>query len=465
MEKKRYYFRWRVIVLLLSFLISNCIYGMSAGIAKVVITPDITREPVGVFGNKMTHVGRDIYARALVLNDGEKRLVIVTYDLNCLDVATPILRERIEQELGIAPEYFIPLATHNHCAPIQIVPDNFEYGRWLAQKIFELIQEAIRNEKSSVSLEFGFGYVYHLISVGNAPIDYEVQVLKVIDETGSPMAILFNHPTHPLHVEGQNHVIDTGHVGYAVEYLEKEYAGALVLYADACGANQFTKNMMSAPLSVVQRYGEELAKEVVNIVQGKQTVIDGHIRSSFQIVPLSLGKPISREEAERLSLFYPTDIGYVPYPHPDRDTNWLRSVLKHYKENIPFPIRSSDKICTDDGFLVEQNPDGRKYPCRYEESIVAKIGNLIFVALQGEVCAPIGMRIKDAFRNEHPIMLFAYMGEHNLYIPTREIVRLGIYQAKVIQEQYASPVGWSPTVEDEMVSAVQSQIKEILRIK
>ncbi len=60
-------------------------------------------------------------------------------------------------------------------------------------------------------------------------------------------------------------------------------------------------------------------------------------------------------------------------------------------------------------------------------------------------------------------MLFAYMGEHNLYIPTRELIRLDIYQARVIQEQYASPVAWAPTVEDETVSAVREQIREILR--
>jgi len=435
------------------------------GVSKGTITPDISKEPVGVFGDKMNALRRDIYSRVIVFNDGSKRIVIVANDLNCLDVATPILRERLKKELGISPEYFIPLATHNHCAPIQIVPENFEYGRWLAEKIYGLIKQAIENERGPVSLEFGVGYVYHLFSLGNAPVDYEVQVLKILDQTGKPMAILFNHPTHPLQVKEQNNVIDTGHFGYAVEYVEKEFPEAMAIFADACGGNQFTKSMMEAPIPLVQQYGKELADEVIRIVKEKQKVIEGNIVSSFQIVPLSLGKPTSEKEAQHLSIFFPTDIGYVPYPHPDRSSNWIRSLLKHYKENIPFPTKISDKVCTDDGFLVEQNPDSREYPCRFEESIVAKIGNLIFVALQGEVCAPIGMRIKDTFRNEYPIMLFAYMGEHNLYIPTRELVRLDIYQAKVIQEQYASPVAWAPTVEDEMVSAVREQIRGILQVK
>ncbi len=94
--------------------------------------------------------------------------------------------------------------------------------------------------------------------------------------------------------------------------------------------------------------------------------------------------------------------------------------------------------------------------------IVAQIGPMPLVAMQGEICTPIGMRIRDAFRYEMSIMVFGYMGEHNLYIPTRELVRLNAYQAKVIQIQYGSPVGWAPEVEDEMVSGVIRLVKSSL---
>lgn len=104
-------------------------FEMKAGVAKAVITPDkplvITNGPVAT--GKLT----DIHARALVLNDGEGRLVIITYDLNCLDRATAPLRKRVRDELGIDPARLILLATHNHNGPIQINPDNFGYGDWL----------------------------------------------------------------------------------------------------------------------------------------------------------------------------------------------------------------------------------------------------------------------------------------------------------------------------------------------
>ena len=59
-------------------------------------------------------------------------------------------------------------------------------------------------------------------------------------------------------------------------------------------------------------------------------------------------------------------------------------------------------------------------------------------------------------------MVFAYMGEHNLYIPTREIVRQNVYQAQTIQIQYGSPVGWAPEVEDDMVNAVIAITKSMM---
>ena len=145
---------------------------MKAGVAKAPITND--KPLVMVNGRVSQGTLKDIYARVLVLNDGQNRLVFVTYDLNCLDVATPLLRKRVEDELGIDKSQLILLATHNHSAPIQIVPDNFEYGHWLADKMFELIQEAIAAERGPVKVEFGVGDGYFIFSRGNAPVDYEI---------------------------------------------------------------------------------------------------------------------------------------------------------------------------------------------------------------------------------------------------------------------------------------------------
>jgi neutral ceramidase len=447
---------------------------MKAGVARVVISNKTPR----IMVNKVTSQGilHDIYARALVLNDGENRLIFVTYDLNGLDVATPILRKRVKDELGVNPSNLILLATHNHLAPINSLPENFDFGRELADRMFGLIREAIAGEKGPVKVNFGFGNGYFVRS-SDGPADYEIQVLKVVCR-GKPMALLFNQPTHP--VRATTNQIDPGHPGYAMDEIEARYPGAIALYGDACGGNQNIANLQGVPgtdkpLERTKAYGHILAQHVIKIAESPMTDVTGPIQSSFETVSLPLAPHVSYEEALELSKKYPKDAGFVPTGELEA-TNWVRMMLHYYEKHMPFPKRTGEMICTYDAFLINKSDQellqkysesiNTDYPNVFEQVIVSRIGNMAFVAMQGEVCAPIGMRIKDAFRRDIPIMVTAYMGEQNLYIPTRELVRKKAYQGIVIQTQFASPTGWAPEVEDEMVDAViqmtRSMMKDLL---
>ena len=255
---------------------------MKAGTSKVDITPDRARYDVEKVLIDPPTVYHPVHARCLTLNDGARRMVFVTYDLNCLDYATPILRERVEKELGIPPAYLVLLATHNHQVPMQTIATNFDYGDWLAEKIFAGIKDAIAREDGPVDLHFGFGHAYWLRASGAAHADYEVQVLRVM-KGGRPMALLFNHPTHP--VRGP---VGYGpsHPGYAMDEVEEKFPGALALYADGCGGNQFPVTLPGLDaLAACKRRGHDLAEEVVRVAKGPMEV--GHLaRSDAQGVGL-----------------------------------------------------------------------------------------------------------------------------------------------------------------------------------
>ena len=474
--------RLSVLVTVLGLAGAEAQQPMTAGVAKGVITNDTPR--VMVNGRVSEGTKEDIYARVLVLNDGNGRLVFVTYDLNCLDVATPILRQRVRNELGIDPSRLILLATHNHNAPIQINPDNFDFGRRLAERLFGLIEEAIAAERGSVQVEFGHGYGYFITTRGDAPADYEIQLLQVTDQ-GTPMAMLFSHGTHPA--QASRSKIDAGHPGYAMQEIEAAFPGVLAMYSDASGGNQYPRQpddwatrVAAAREAGAEAYdalleararalGHELAEAVTRIANGPLQDVSGPITSSMEVVGLPLAPPISREEALQLAAELPPDVGFVHYPNRYRGTNWVRMLLRYYENGIPFPTKTTEMVGTDDTYLIHETDqefldryDDRIHdalPNVYNEVIVAKLGPMPIVAMQGEICAPIGARIKDRFRADMPIMVFGYMGEHNLYIPTRELVRLNAYQARVIQIQYASPVGWAPEVEDEIVGHVVRMVE------
>lgn len=424
---------------------------MMAGTAKLDVSPKISRICANGQKPDPPNVYSPLTVRCLTLNDGRQRLVVVTYDFNCLDVATPILREQLEKDMGIDPAHLVLIGTHNHQAPIQIVPDNFDYGRMLADRIYQLIQQAIKKEDGPVTVHFGSGSGYFIHASGNAHADYEIQLLKVM-KNNRPLALLFNHPTHPL--KGPPGY-GASHPGFAMDQVEKEFPEALALYGDACGGNQFClpPKGIKNPLLACQYRGHELASEVIRIANGQMQEVTGPIESQLKVIDLPLADPIPHATALKFARQRNVDlsIGFVPFPDPRRPNNWIRAVLDHYKTGKSFPVKSSDYTCTDDAFLVPELSSPRKYECRYEEVLAAKIGPLKFLCLQGEPCAPIGARIKDSLRHTGPAMVFGYFAEHNLYIPTREIVRQDAYQSQVIQIQYASPVGWHPDVEDEMV--------------
>jgi hypothetical protein len=431
---------------------------MRAGTAKVDVTPDRARYDVEKQLIDPPKVYHPVHARCLTLHDGVRRMVFVTYDFNCLDYATPILRERVERELGVSPAYLVLLATHNHQVPMQTIASNYDYGEWLAEKIFACVKEAISKEDGPVELHFGLGHEYSIRASGAAPIDFEVQLLKV-SRAGRPVALLFNHATHP--VRGPDPYYGPSHPGYAMDEMEEAFPGSLALYADACGGNQYWIPLgMSNKLDECKRRGHDLAKTVTAIANGPMQEIAGPIESQLKLLDLPLAEPLPYEKALQLARGVPMEIGLVAPPHPDRPTNWIRALVRHYQEGMPFPKRSSDMPCSDGGFFVSSLDKPRKYECRFVETLAAHIGNLRLCAIQGEPCAPIGARIKDVLRQKGPAMVFGYFAERNLYIPTREIVRQDAYQAQVIRIQFGSPVGWAPEAEDEMVKGALSLFGE-----
>ena len=84
-----------------------------AGAARVVITPPIGVPLSGYFaaeGRKETarEVHDDLYARALVMNDGKSTVAIVTTDLIGLGVEElAAVRKIVRRDTGIAPEHLV----------------------------------------------------------------------------------------------------------------------------------------------------------------------------------------------------------------------------------------------------------------------------------------------------------------------------------------------------------------------
>ena len=129
--------------------------GILAGVGKADITcpaegvwEDVLSEKVKAhippdYLKKRIEVSDPVYARALVLDDGREKVVLVTMDVTAIGARTisqnilsdsaddfmPNLRERVERELGIPGRNVTVCASHTHQVPRILCDDDAQVDR------------------------------------------------------------------------------------------------------------------------------------------------------------------------------------------------------------------------------------------------------------------------------------------------------------------------------------------------
>jgi len=85
----------------------------------VNITPPLGIPLIGSYGKPSDSILDELYAKALVFDDGANRVVIVSVDLlySPLEEITEPVREAIRENTGIPPENVLVCATHTHSGP------------------------------------------------------------------------------------------------------------------------------------------------------------------------------------------------------------------------------------------------------------------------------------------------------------------------------------------------------------
>jgi len=93
--------------------------ALKGGCAKVNITPPLGIPLIGSYGKPSDDILDELYARALVLNDGNNTIAIVSADLlyTPLEEITNPARRIIKEKTDIPEEHILICATHTHSGP------------------------------------------------------------------------------------------------------------------------------------------------------------------------------------------------------------------------------------------------------------------------------------------------------------------------------------------------------------
>jgi hypothetical protein len=205
------------------------------GIAKIDITP-----PIGI---KMRgHAAREkpsqgihdpLYVKVLVLESGGAKAAIITCDLG----GYPNKRVLEIAKGRYHMPYTMICSSHTHSGPD--LRDSEEYAKAVEKAMSDGIGKALGNMfpakivaryKSFPQLSYnritgkGEGIAlwrnYERIPYG--PVDPEVGVIKIEDETGNPRVILMQYACHPV-VNGHNLEISADYPGIAMKKVEEAF--------------------------------------------------------------------------------------------------------------------------------------------------------------------------------------------------------------------------------------------------
>jgi hypothetical protein len=376
---------------------------LQAGIARVDITP---KKPVKMAGygartGLSTGVHDPLSARVVIFKNNSKQLVLVSSDLIGFYGGTAeYMRKAIIDEFNLAPSELFLTAIHTHAGPSLTIdkerghPNNLEYTRHLKIKLIEAIDEAMNNFEP-VKIGAGVGYSpvginrreLRFDSAGNSeirlgrnpygPTDKEVLVAKVTGADGKTVAALFDYATHATCMGGKNYTISGDVLGLAEQFVEK-ILGEDVIAAAFAGAS-------------------------------------GNIDPWYRVLPA-----------------FNTEPGWVP--EPVLLGTMLGEEAVHTFRGID-EVKAGGEIVT--AFSALELPGKQKNeteikkdcpPSRFNVS-AARVGDIAFVGLSGEVLTEIGMAVKAGSPYKHTFVITHCNGAHG-YLPPEHLYIEGGYEIR-----------------------------------
>ncbi len=182
---------------------------LNAGVAEVDITPPVGVELAGGAFGPARGVLHPLKARALVLESGPARLVLISCDLLGFDAdyATAVRRD-VAAACETPPEAVMLAATHTHGGPATMTLRNWgrpdeAYRTELAEKLVAAASrawaDAERARAGAASIACP-GVTVNRVLGEVGPTDDRLGLVRIDREGGGPLAVLVDFACHPVNL-------------------------------------------------------------------------------------------------------------------------------------------------------------------------------------------------------------------------------------------------------------------------
>ena len=383
----------------------------------------------------------DLFAKAVALEDSTgHRVVIVSCDLIAIsrDVAQRVSAE-VKKRFGLSRDQILLCSTHTHYGP-ELRPDKIPffnippefaakvqpYADFITATLIDLIGAALQNlTPATRSIAQATADFATNRRPGEDPIDHDVPILQITDDSGKPIAILFGYACHNTCMPPADCLISTDWAGFAAETIQQKSPGARALFLAGAGADQNPNP--KGPLEISRKHAATLSNAVLTALQSAKP-IDGNITTAFSEVPLE----------------------YEPFPS---------------RESLQFDTNSYDAPRSFKAqFLLDQLNHGHHfdptYPCPLQ---TLRIGNdFLLIAIGGEPVIDYAVNLKQEFAAPGKLIWVAgYANDMFGYVPTPRVLSGGGYEGIRSVLWAALPMPFTESVEERVLSGIRNLCRRI----
>lgn len=440
---------------------------MEAGFSKKKITPPIGTVMGGHPGFKRAErVRDDLFVRAMALRDSGEIFVFVSADVLFVESrSVKAIKEAVQKESEINPEYLFIGATHTHSGPITSGlfgnEQEEDYVDFFQEAATRAVLEAVGNLQEA-AIGFGRGYLPGLafnarflkqngrvethpwrddpdILEPEGPVDDSVTFLYAKDSAGKLLGGMINYANHPQVMARQDPSISADFPGSIERNIQA--AGdeeAVILFANGCCGDLCPVNAQSTEnREVGERWLEHmgsllcekallLSKDGIEVSDGLK-LCTGEVALKIRDIPESRLREAKEflkahnEEDRLLVSNYGVEgkaSGYLSLEDYIHTNEWL---VQEYRELLELQkIREQGEI--------------EHIPIQ-----AMRIGNIAVVLLPFEVFVELGLQIKSQSPFEKTIVIELTGGSFG-YLPTEKaFTRQGGYETITLRSSRFVP--------------------------
>lgn len=423
--------------------------SLQAGAARVDITPPLGVHMVGYFTDRIAEDIHDrLYAKAIVLSDGETRIGLVICDLIVVpDEIVDEVKAIIEHETGIPPSHVLVCGTHTHTGPAIVgalgTPQQEDYREWvprriadaflLAQKRLQPAQaahatgacgEEVHNRRYHMkdgSVKMNPGYQNPAIVRPAGPIDPQFGLLILRAPDRQPIAAMGNLSLH--YVGGPGTSISADYFAAFGEALQR-CAGAMFLAPLTNGTFGDVNNCDFLKPARTSPHPYYAIERVANVVAAEAWRIWNLLREEDFSSEVKLGAKLERLEFRR------------------RVATEAELKAAEQKAAGPADPKDMEWVYARELLGMKDIPLTQKVPLH-----AMRIGGLGIVGLAGEVFTEIGLDIKKRSPMSQTMIIGIANGSVG-YVATDKALDEGSYETRLCRH-VRSPKGtgklWADT--------------------